>query len=210
MPIPGKVTGGGNENAANVFRITFSKALSSAPRYEAWDNSQTYPAVDAAGSTTAKEVFAGTAGNSNKPMISLVDTTNAAPGASWKPASATAGSANPNRLLGTTNYVTSPVVVASGASVKFNICGEFPHDATVPSVSSMNHLLQIRYTYTGDAPVLTFEFNSGTEGSPVWEAFTPGTHGVRHTNDGASVDNYKLTLPSAGTVDTGEIWVTAS
>lgn len=210
MAIPNKATGAGNSDNANVFRIVFSQALSSAPKYEAWDNSDTFPAVDSSGSTTAKEIFAGTAGNSNKPMLSLVDTSSASPGASWKPASATAGSANPNRLKGTTNYVTATVTPASGEDITFNMVGEFPSDAIVPSTSSMNYLLQIRYTYTGSAPSLSYYFNEGTEGSPSWTAFTPGTHGMRHTNSGATVDNYKLTLPSSSTVDTGEIWIVAS
>ena len=210
MSVPNKATGAGNNDTQNVFKITFSRALSSAPKYEAWDNSDTYPAVDAEGSTILKEIFVGTTENSNIPMLSLVDTTSGSPGADWLPAAATGGTANPNRLKGDTNYVTSTSTPVASGEVLFNMVGEFPSDSTVPSTSSMNYLLQIRYTYTGDAPTLNYYFNEGTEGTPSWTAWTPGSHGMRHTNSGASVDNYKLTLPASGTVDTGEIWIVAS
>jgi len=113
MAIPSKAVGGGNvSTASNVFRVSFSQALSAAPQYQMWDNSSTYPAVDASGSTTTKEAFAGTSGNSNKPEYALVSTTSAAPSSSWLPGSATGGSANPNRMKGTTNYVTDPTTPA--------------------------------------------------------------------------------------------------
>src|SRR5688572_20117001 len=104
MSVPSKVVGGGNNStAANVFRITWDQALSAAPVYQMWDNSSSFPAVDASGSTTAKEAFTGTAGNSSKPMYGLYCTSSAGPGgADWFPASATAGSANPNRMKGST------------------------------------------------------------------------------------------------------------
>ena len=212
MAIPNKAVGAGNNNAANVFKITFSQALSTAPKYEAWDNSATFPAKDASGSTTAKEIFTGTAGNSSKPMLYLADTNAGAtaPGSNWKPTSATAGSAVKNRLKGTTNYVTAANTPAQNGYITFNIGLEAPYDATVPSTSSMAHLIQIRYTYTGSAPTLTWAFNEGTEETPTWTTLTPGTHGFRYCNTGTSwaAGPYKLTLPESGTVDAGEVGVT--
>jgi hypothetical protein len=208
--IPNKATGAGNNNAANVFKITFSTAVSTPPKLEAWDNSQAFPAKDAAGATTAKEIFTGTTGNGSKPMIYLAATTSAAPGANWKPASATAGSANPNRLKGSTNYVTDPTTPGAGDAILFNLGAEVPYDAAVPSTSSMAHMIQVRYTYTGAAPTLTWAFNEGTEGSPSWSTITPGTHGLRYCNSSTSwaAGPYKLTLPAASVVDAGEIGVT--
>ena len=208
MAIPNKCTGAGNNNAQNVFKCTFSTALSSAPKYEAWDNAETYPARTIDGTTVDKEIFVGTAGNSNKPMLYLVATTSAAPGANWKPATATADSANPNRLKGTTNYVTDPTTPGASGSILWNQGVEVPSDATVPSTTSMAHIIQIRYTYTGTAPTLTFAFNEGTEVAPTWTTFTPGTHGVRYCNAGTVAGTYKLTLPASGTVDAAEQWVT--
>ena len=209
--IPGKAVGAGNNNAANVFKITFNHALSTAPKYEAWDNSQTFPAVDAAGSTTAKEIFTGTVGNSHIPFIYLVDTNagGTQPGANWKPVSPSAGSANPNRLLGTTNFVTATNTPADNEFITFNMGAEAPYDASVPSDSSCNFLLQIRYTYTGTAPTLAYAFNKGTEGSPSWVTYIPGTNGIRFCNSGTVGGGpYKLTLPSSSTVNAGELWIT--
>ena len=211
MSIPNKATGAGNNDAANVFQITFDQALSTAPKYEAWDNSQTFPAKDSEGTTTAKEIFTGTDGFA-LPMLYLVDTNAGAtkPGSDWKPASATAGSANPNRLKGTTNYVTATNTPDEDETITFNIGVAVPYNASVPSDSSCNFLLQIRYTYTGTAPSLTYAFNDGgTETTPTWTTLTPGTNGMRFCNAGTSGGGpYKLTLPASGTVDAAEVWVT--
>jgi hypothetical protein len=204
--IPLKVTGAGNNDAQNCYRVTFDEALSSAPKYEAWDNSEVWPAVDAAGTTVLKEIFTGTAGNSNLAMLSLVATTSASPGEDWKPAAATGGTDNPNRMKGDTSYVTDPTTPDAAEAILFNMCLEVPHDATVPSTSSMNALLQIVYTYTGDAPTPVWAANEGTEGEPSWTTLTPGTHGIKFCNDDAVAGTpatHKLTLPAASTVDDG-------
>jgi hypothetical protein len=208
--IPNKATGAGNNNAANVFKIDFSKALSTAPKLEAWDNSETFPARDVAGATVAKEIFTGTTGNGSKPMLYLVATTSSAPGADWKPASAVAGSNNPNRLKGSTNYVTDPTTPGAEESILFNLGAEVPYDATVPSATEMAHMIQVRYTYTGDAPVLTWSFNEGSEETPSWTEITPGTHGLRYCNSSTSwaAGPYKLTLPASSVVDAGEVGIT--
>jgi hypothetical protein len=212
MAIPNKATGAGNLHAvANVFKITFDQALSTAPKYEAWDNTQAFPAKDASGATTAKEIFTGTAGNSSLPYLYLVDTNAGATASAsdWKPVAATGGSANPNRLKGTTSYVTATNTPALGEFITFNIGAEVPYDAAVPSDSSCNFLLQIRYTYTGTAPSLTYTFNEGSEATPSWTTLVPGTNGIRFCNTGTVGGGpYKLTLPAASTVDAAEVWVT--
>lgn len=326
MAIPSKIIGGGNNSVAqNVVRVAFSQTLSAAPVYKIWDNGSTYPAADAAGATTVKEAFTGTVGNSNKPEYALVDTTSTAPTSNWLPASATAGSANPNRMKGSTNYVTSPITpspytaptapsvadasvsgnlngayryyvtfivgtsgapkgetlassevtitvtnsqvnltsiptgpagviyrriyrtVAGGssntgklvtqiadnstttytdniadgslgvsqptidtsASIRFNLTAEFPYDSAVPSSSSQNVLLEVSYQYTGSAPTLTYWYNDGgTEGSPSWTQFTPGTNGIRFVNASTVSGTYKFTLPQTGVAVVGELWVT--
>jgi len=211
MAIPAKATGAGNNAAGNVFQITFDQALSTAPKYEAWDNSLVFPLKDASGSTTAKEIFVGTAGNGNIPYLYLFDSNAGAtpPGAAWKPVAPVAGSNNPNRLLGVTNYVTAVNTPALGETICFNIGAEVPSDAAVPSDSSCNFLLQIRYTYTGTAPALTYKFNEGSEATPSWTTLVPGTNGLRFCNAGTIGGGpYKLTLPGAGVVDASEVWVT--
>ena len=329
--IPSKAVGGGNSSTAmNVFRVSFSQALSAAPQYQAWDNGSTYPAVDASGSTTVKEAFTGTTGNSSKPEYALIDTTSAAPSSNWLPSSASAGSANPNRLKGSTNYVTSPVTPApasapgsftvadhgsgsgptagvykytitfvvgttnplgetlpsaeqsvtcisghsldlssiptgpagtlyrniyrtqsggasnsekfvhqiadnttttytdsssdasissnaaqpttdTSGSIRFNMTAEFASDSTVPSTSAQNILLEVLYQYTGSAPSLSYWYNDGGSDSvPTWTQLTPGTHGIRFVNTGTSSGTYKFTLPSSGTANVGELWVTTN
>jgi hypothetical protein len=144
------------------------------------------------------------------PMLYAVSTTGGAPGANWKPASATAGSANPNRLKGTTNYVTDTATPGAGGATLFNLGAEVPSDAAVPSSSSMAHMIQVRYTYTGTAPSLTWALNEGTEGSPSWATITPATHGLRYCNSSTNwaAGPYKLTLPASSVVDAGEIGAT--
>jgi len=207
MSIPFKVTGAGNGSTAqNVYKITFSQALSSPPVYKAWDNSQTFPARDVSGTTTSHEIFTGTTGNGSKPMLSLVATTSSAPSSNWKPASATSGSANPNRLKGSLSYVTDPTTPGAGESILFNLCLEVPYDATVPSTTSMAAILEVTYTYTGAAPTVTWYANEGTEGSPTWTELTPGTHGIKFCNSSAEISDsttWKLTLPTSGTVEDG-------
>ena len=206
MAIPGKATGYGNNNTArNVFQITFSTACSQAPLYKMWDGA-TYPATGSA-VTVLNTVFVGTAGNGNIPMTSLVDTSSGAPVAAWKPAAPTGGSANPNRMKGSTNYVTSTATPGAGGTITWNEVLELPSDATTSSTMAVD--LEITYTYTGTAPSLTWAFNQGTEGSPSWTSLTPGTNGLRHCNAGTVGGGpYLLDIPAAGTVDSAEGWTT--
>jgi len=213
MSIPSKAVGAGDVDSTMVFKVAFSTALSTAPKVEAWDNSATFPARDAAGATTAKEIFTGTTENSDYPELAAwsggISSAPNKPGASWHPASPSAGSANPNLLLGTTNYVTCTNTPGAGEDTVFNLSLIVGYDATVPSTASMAALIQVRYTYTGSAPSLTFTYNDGgTETTPVWTEFTPGTHGVRFCNAGTVEGTYKLTLPSSGEVTASELWVT--
>ena len=213
MAIPNRAVGyGTGSTAQNVFRLTFSTALSQAPAYEAYDSAATFPAVGT-DLTVAKKIFAGTAGNSNKPMLSLVATTSAAPSSAWMPAAATGGSANPNRLKGTTNYVTDPTTPGAGGIIRWNMVCELPSDL-VPATDNaeMTHDLLIRYTFTGATPTLTFAFNdavSGTEATPTWTSITPGSHGIRHAKTGAVTPNWYATVPATGTQATTEGHVTA-
>lgn len=209
MSIPSTVVGYGNGSTAqHVFRITFSTALSAAPTYLAYDGA-TYPAVGSA-TTTANTVFAGTAGNGNIPMLSVVDT-NSAPTSSWMPASPTGGSASPNRMKGATNFVTAGNTPGAGGTITWNEVLEVPSDATTSSTMAIDFVSS--YQYTGAAPSLTWAFNDsvggGTEGSPVWTTLTPGTHGVRHTKSGATAGSgYPATIPPSGVLTTANGWVT--
>lgn len=215
MAIPSKVAGGGGpNNATKCFKVTFSTALSSAPKIEAWDNAQTYPAKDASGATVAKEIFTGTSDNGSKPCLAAwsggAEASGNLPGANWHPASATAGSANPNLLKGQTNYVTCTNTPGAAGNIVFNLSLKIADDMTVPSTSTMAHLTQIRYTYTGTAPTLAFYYNDGGDDTtPVWLVYVPGTNGVKYCNSGTVAGTYVLTLPGTGETKVApELWVT--
>jgi hypothetical protein len=210
MAIPYSAAGYGNVNKANVFRVTFSTALNTAPDWEAYDGG-TFPAVGAA-VTTANDVFVGTAGNGNIPMLSLAATTSSAPGVAWEPAAPVGGGAvTINRMKGVTNFVTDPTTPGAAGAILFNLVLNIPSDVT--TASTMAHDLLVRYTFTGAAPALTWAGNDtgagGTEGAPSWTNFVPGTNGIRHTRVGVTGGGpYLLNIPAAGTVDAAMGWVT--
>ena len=207
MSIPSQVENAGNTSTAqNVFRVTFSQALAAPPTIESWD--------DATFSSTTKEQFAGTSVNGHKPYVSAVATTDAAPASNWKPSSAVGGGATANRLKGTTNYVNaSAAAPGSGGTIRFNLDFELPSDMSIPSTSVFG-VLAVRYSYSGTAPTLTWQYNDagagGTESVPVWITITPGSSGafIRPTDAGATPSNLSVTKPSSGVADAAQIWVT--
>jgi len=210
MAVPFQITGAGNQDAQYVFRVGFSENLAFAPIIEAWDNAETFPERTVSGATVVNEIFTGTTENENIPMLYAVSTTEAAPGNDWKPTEATAGSANPNRLKGDTNYVTDTTVPSSGEYIYFNLGAEIPYDATVPSTTSMAHTIQIRCRYSGTEPTVSFYGNEGTEALPSWTAITAGTHGIKYCDAGTvwSSETLKLSLPESGIIDVPELGIT--
>jgi hypothetical protein len=179
MAVPCDATGYGNGSVARkVFGIDFDENLSSAIVYKCWDSNSTFPATDNE-ITVANTIFAGTTANGSKPMISLLDTTNAAPASEdWKPWTATAGEANPNRMKGDTNYVEQDGSDFNAGYKTFNMDIEVPNDAQTSS--TMQFDLVATFTYTGSDPTAAYVINEGTEGSPTWTELTSGTHGIRH------------------------------
>ncbi len=207
MAIPSQVAGAGNNSSAqNVFKVIFSQALSGNPTLESWD--------DSTFSTTAREQFTGTTVNGNKPYMSAVATTDAAPVGNWKPGVPIAGGATINRLKGLTNFVNlSTVIPGAGGAVRFNLDFEIPSDAAVPSTNTFG-VLAIRYSFSGPTPSLTWQFNDvsagGTEGAPQFTNITPGAAGnlIRFADNGVSSANVVFTKPTSGVADAPQIWVT--
>lgn len=210
MAIPSRVQGAGNNSTAqNVFRITFSQALSAPPTLESWD--------DSTFSATTKEMFAGTTVNGNIPFLSAVATTDGAPASAWKPAAPTAGGAVANRLKGTTNFVDLSVAApGAGGTVRFNLVWEIPSDATVPATNTLNGVLAVRFSFSGADPTLTWAYNDadagGTEGAPVFTVITPGASGnfIRPADAGATSASVVFTKPTSGVADSPEVWVTST
>ena len=93
--------------------------------------------------------------------------------------------------------------------LRWNEMLEMPSD--VATTDNLTYDLLVRYQYTGSAPSLAWYYNDsgagGTEGTPVWTALTPGTHGLRHCNAGTVAGTYKLDIPPSGTVDASEGWI---
>jgi len=207
MAIPSQVQGAGNGNSVqNVFKVTFSQALSAAPTIESWDNS-TF-------STTLLEQFTGTVGNGNIPYVSAVATTDTAPSASWKPSSPVAGGAVANRLKGLTNYVVSTVnIPTAGGAIRFNLDFEISSDSTVPSTNTFG-VLAVRYAFSGPTPSVTWQYNDvasgGTEGAPQWTNITPGAAGnyIRPADSGTTSANVAVTKPTSGVASAAQLWVT--
>ena len=213
MAIPGRVAGAGNNSlAVNVIKVVFSEATADIPRLEAWDDYNL--------NSTSKEIFTGTTGNGNIPMISAVATTDGAPAsADWKPTAPVSGGATANRLKGTDYYVNlASAAVAAGGAVLFNLCWEIPYDITIDPSSSDEHeaVFAIKYSYSGAAPVLTWYFNNadsgGNDSTPVWEELTPGVNGhlFQPTDAGCVYPNLVLHVPPSGTQDNPELWVVES
>lgn len=221
MANPGRVKNYGNlaasSGAKNVFRVIFNQALSTAAKYEAWDNAQAFPAVDTAGSTVSGYLFIGTAGNGNLPCLSLADCTSSILAYPWDTTisgAVTAGAANPNRLFGTSSYVqTSGGITAQSGFLNWNVVANVPYD--FEPAYDMDHLLQIRYTYTGTAPALEWQFNDcsgatgGTEATPSWTIMSAACTGVRHGRTGAATPNWYANIPASGVEQTTEGWITS-
>lgn len=209
MAIPTQAAGYGNNSIArNVFGVHTTQALSSAIKYEAYDNDQTFPAVDTA-VTYTNDVLAGTTGNGNISMVCLVDTTDAAPSSNWKPSSASAGEANPNRLQGQVSYVQQDgSVLSADGRATYNMVIEVPSDAE--TTSSMGFDLLVRYTYTASTtPTISFQVNEGAEATVSWTSLTVSTHGIKHCRSGSSApSDLYANIPASDTEDTAEGWAT--
>ncbi len=147
----------GTPRAGMMFELT-SDAVSyaTAPRISAWDSN--------AHTTTAEEIFAGTAGNSNIPLLKArgqnVSTT---PPQWWGEANDPAlhaldgtgaivcgnntGNEENAVLEGDTNYLYASAVDINGTPQFFSLALSVPDDATT-GVDVIDVVLTIRYTYT--------------------------------------------------------------
>lgn len=203
-----QVVGYGNGNTnRNVFAVLFDQDLSSLCVYEAYDNVATFPNVGAL-ETVANPIFTKS-DHASGSFICLIDTTNAAPGASDWQASIPADSAenNPNRIKGATYTVEQDGSnVSAGGRITFNMVIEVDHSAL--TTDAMGFDLTVRYTYTGTAPSPVFQYNTGTEGTPSWSTITQNSLGVKHCRSGSGTGNLYANIPASGVENTVEAWVT--
>ena len=235
MAVPFKIVGCGNNSVAlNVIGLSYSELLSSVPQLRAWD--------DLTLATAVNQIFVGTTGNTSLPMIAAIATSTDSdqedtPVSDWKPAAATGGGLQVNRLVGSTSYVLlNPDIPVSeglpgtgatgpfdGGVSKFNMVYEIPYDAPVPSTVAgggvapavLDHVLTVRVTYTGATPTIIWYGNdSGTDIAPVWTVIASGV--TPNFVNGADADAdpgvtpYKLTRPDSSVVDAGAYIVSAA
>lgn len=142
---------------AMTFELS-SNAVSyaTAPRITAWDSN--------AHSTTTEEIFAGTAGNGNDPLLKARgQTVNSVPEQFWGETTdqilhdldgtgaivcGNATGAEENAVLeGDTNYLYASAVDINGTPQYFALALSVPADATT-GVDAIDVVLTIRYTYT--------------------------------------------------------------
>lgn len=223
MPItPFQPTGiGGDSSAINVIRITFTQALSDIPKLTAYD--------DYNANTINHTIFMGTPNSGSKPLIAAVSKNQPSP--NWFPTGndengyMSAGAAN--YLQGATDGIyldlTAPV---QNGYVYFNLAYKIPTDVTTSS--TMGAAIVCEYQYTGTAPTLVFEGNTGTETSPIWNASgynplfaqttgtlpSPGNTTQIRPCDAGKGDpssggdgSYRLTIPAVSSTYPEQIWL---
>ncbi len=208
---PIRPTGIGQHAAMNVFKVSFSEDLSTPPQLHAWDDYQMLAAIH--------KIFTGTTVNGGRPLIGGIGLSEA-PAAAWFPAGKVVGSAVDvaSLLAGDEGFclLSEEAPVAEG-EVFFNLDYKIPSDL-LPS-DSIGHVISVEYQYTGDAPVVAWYANIGTEETPDWVLLFPGVEGSApqpgmtaiHPCDGGEGYNgtqtYKLTRPKTGQKFPDEIWL---
>lgn len=202
MGIPSKVREAGNNSSFLwCFEVGFREGgTSDIPVLEAWDNFKT--------NSVAHELFTGTPENGNLPMLCAVATTDGIGAPDWKPAGVTPGGATVNRLKGSDSYVLlDDHFIWPNDAVYFNLCWEIPFDVTIPA--DLNSVLVVRYSYSGNHPVLRWRYCDPID----WLVdLTPGPDGniLKPTDAGVVYPDLILHPPMSGVLDSPEIWVVES
>jgi hypothetical protein len=217
-----QVVAAGNQAGVNGFRVAFGGAdQSDVPQLQAWDNEL--------GTTTAIQALVGTTENGDESFVCAASTNdgNGDPGAAWATGLASAaGGAAVNRLRGTESMVllgttapVSPFPVYRTLQWAMGLASDSP-------TGKVGHepYISVKVFYTGAAPTVDIEYNSGTEGAPVWSPMTsqpggtpnpvdvattihatgPGTVGGVGSNNGV-LD--PVTKPGSGEKFAEEYWV---
>lgn len=186
-----------------ALKITNSTALSTAPKLEAWD--------DNSHSTTAKEILAGTTGTGNTSFIkaynSGTEASNTPPSQNWcANNTATAGSANPNALKGTTNYVTANSTPGANGDTTWALACCIPSDASAGETGHTG-VLTYEYTYTGSAPTIQWYVNTAdSDSTPNWvEVLSSDAIYFTGPDSTGSVQD-PVTAPASGYKWSEEMW----
>jgi len=208
---PFRPTGIGQHAAMNVFKASFSEDLSTPPQLHAWDD---YLLL-----TALHKIFIGTTVNGGKPLIGGIGLAEA-PAADWFPTAKVVGADVDvaSLLMGDEGFcVLSEEAPVAEEEVFFNLDYKIPSDLLASD--TIGHVVSVEYQYTGDAPVVVWHANAGTEETPNWIPLFPGIEGsapqpgmtVICPCDGGEGDSgtqtYKLTIPISGQKYPDEIWL---
>jgi hypothetical protein len=236
---PTAITNGGNNAGVNVLRVGFHQAaLAGAPILEAYSTGSAgvAPTLNAPAGN-ADTTFSSTPDDS---CITAVptgwegvgganDTVSNDPGANW---ASKVGGANEEalgtgyvavgrRLVGTlsTLQLTDDALVSSwnlGSMCTFNVSYRLGVNS-LENPGDNTHVLACRYIYTGGTdPLVTWQANEGTEGTPVWGdlagydisgAAIVAPRKVIHANAGAAPANPVITKPTSGKSFSGSLVV---
>jgi len=211
LPNPFRPTGIGQHAAMNIFKASFSEDLSTPPQLHAWD--------DYLLQTALHKLFTGTAGNGSKPMIGGIGLTMP-PAAAWFPTTKVVGADVDvaSLLMADEGFcVLSEEAPAAEEEIFFNLDYKIPSDLL--SGDSIGHVVSVEYQYIGDAPIIAWKANAGTEGAPDWVTLFPGLEGsapqpgmtvIRPCDGGEGYNGtqtYKLTIPVSGQKFPDEIWL---
>ncbi|NMB82936.1 MAG: hypothetical protein GYA14_14080 [Ignavibacteria bacterium] len=194
-----KIFGGGNYNAQNVIKIVMSNTPAEAPFLKAWDDTDC--------DSVEKEIFTGTTGNSNEPMIIAKETTSGTSGSNWV-TSVTKQSegASSNKLKGNDNYLVFP---NTNTTQYFNIALLLPCDITLGSYTATLQFIG----YFSASTTITWYFNNatngGTEASPSWSTW--GNYSIYFTGANSSTSTMKaIIIPQSGNAINDEEWIQVS
>lgn len=205
MPTYEQVTGAGNVEAQNVYRLLFASApCSDVPQLQAWDDHQM--------ASTASESLAGTVANGHVSLVAAADTSDGPVADGWVPASPAAGGALANRLRGTESFcllgATAPGAdEARTFQLAFGVAAD-----SVPGAAGHQPVIAVKIFYAGAPPVPVFAYNVGSDGVPSWEAMssspkgTAMAMGVKNTIHATGPASTTLALDPVTKPGSGEKW----
>ena len=199
----GAADGGLGLTKTNVMAIKFSTAVTGG-RLTAWD--------DISRTSTSKEILNGTTemgtGNNSwlRAGVTATDVTEGA-GAGSLPSgfNTQVKTTTTFQLKGDARYVTFNAVSA-GNQVRFVVAFYIPSDAGA-GTTGHDPVFTCRYTYTGSAPTVTWQFNTGTEGSPTWTTWGSSYSGYGTGPNTTTTQLDPVTAPGTGVAFVDEFWV---
>jgi hypothetical protein len=162
----------GNQDAQNVFQITFAtNPCSDLPQVTAWDDYNM--------NTVAIQSIAGTVGNGSKSSVLIADTSDASSGDDWATdLTQTPGGASANRCKGNDSYVELGSVAPGAGDTRTFQMAIAVHSSFGAGTTGHTPVIGIKTFYTGSAPTVTVKYNSANNETPTWVTLNTQTKGV--------------------------------